>query len=213
MSWQTFFKLYGESKIETLISKAYAHPKRVVYPRQEDVLHAYTLTNPDTIKVVIIGQDPYILEGQAHGLAFSIESDTAKVPPTLKNIFKELELEYGMLRTRTNLSDWATQGVFLLNTILTVEAGVSLSHKHVGWQDLTAHTIEYLNQQKQPICYLLLGKDAQKYQSIITGSTSHIITAPHPSPLAAYRGFFGSNIFKEINLWLESNGQEPIQWI
>lgn len=211
MSWQQFYKLYGEEKIAAIIDRAYADG--IVYPPRKDVLKAYEMTSPDTIKVVILGQDPYILEGQAHGLAFSIYSEKAKVPPTLKNIFKELEFEYGMLRTNANLSDWAAQGVFLLNTILTVKEGVSLSHKHLDWQDFTLQTLQYLNTQPQPICYVLLGNDAKKFAPYITKVNAQLFFAPHPSPLAAYRGFFGSNIFKDVNRWLKSQNESEIRWI
>lgn len=210
MTWKHFFTLYGEDKIKELTQRAYTD--HTVFPKREDLLNAYTMTNPKTLNVVILGQDPYILEGQAHGLAFSIDNPKAKVPPTLKNIFKELELEYGIQRTNTNLSDWAKQGVFLLNTILTVVEGQSLSHKHIGWQDFTLQTLLYLNTCEQPICYILLGQDAQKYRHYITKDKACILCAPHPSPLAAYRGFFGSNIFKEVNTWLESQGSKPIAW-
>lgn len=211
MSWESFFNQYGKEKIAQLIDDAYI--KGEVFPRRKDVLQAYELTSPQAIKVVILGQDPYILAGQAHGLAFSIYSSEAKVPPTLKNIFKELENEFGNLRKDTNLTDWAMQGVFLLNTILTVESGKSLSHKNLGWQDFTTKTIEYLNTLNSPICYILLGNDAQRYRTYITSEHAHILCAPHPSPLAAYRGFFGSNIFKQTNEWLELHGQKSISWI
>lgn len=210
--WKEFFSRYGQTKLDTLIEEAY-NTKEKIYPPREFVLNAYQLTNKEDVKVVILGQDPYILENQAHGLAFSIYDKSAKVPPTLKNIFKELEIEYGENRTETNLEDWAKQGVFLLNTILTVEAGKSLSHKNKGWEDFTVATIEYLNEQEQPICYLLLGNDAKKYRKHITNPKAHIIEAPHPSPLAAYRGFFNSGIFKKTNDWLQKNGCEPIDWI
>lgn len=211
MSWNHFFELYGQDKIEHLITQAYESER--TFPPKELLFSAYEITQPDTISVVILGQDPYILEGQAHGLAFSIYDENAKVPPTLKNIFKELEIEYGIKRTNTNLSDWAKQGVFLLNTILTVKEGVSLSHKHIGWQDLTVQTLQYLNQSPQPICYIMLGNDAKKYSQYIQKENACILYAPHPSPLAAYRGFFQSNIFKETNNWLESHGQKPIKWL
>lgn len=210
--WEVFLKQYGKMKIEALIEAAY-NTDGIVYPPKQFVLNAYQLTPEDNVKVVILGQDPYILEGQAHGLAFSIYDEKAKVPPTLKNIFKELAIEYGETRTDTNLSDWANQGVFLLNTILTVEAGKSLSHKHIGWEDFTAATIEYLNEQKRPICYILLGNDAKKYRKMITNESAYVIEAPHPSPLAAYRGFFESNIFTKTNEWLQENGYEPIKWL
>lgn len=211
MQWETFFTMYGKEKLQELIDQAYL--SGVVYPKQEDVLRAYDMVEPEAIKVVLLGQDPYILEGQAHGLAFSIYDENAKVPPTLKNIFKELAYEYGVLRTKTNLSDWAQQGVFLLNTILTVEAGSSLSHKTLGWQDFTTQTIKYLNQQEQPICYILLGNDAQKYEKYITNKQACILKSAHPSPLAAYRGFFGSNIFKQANDWLLSQQLSEVKWI
>lgn len=210
--WTTFFEQYGDDKIQDLLKKSYSTTD-IIYPYREDVFTAYQMTPPNEVRVVILGQDPYILEGQAHGLAFSIYSSEAKVPPTMKNIFKELETEYGELRTNTNLTDWAKQGVFLLNTILTVKAGESLSHKHIGWQDFTKATIEYLNTLEQPICYLLLGNDARKYEKYITSQQAHIIHSAHPSPLAAYRGFFGSNVFLEVNQWLSENGVEPIRWL
>lgn len=211
MSWEPFFKQYGKAKIDTLVSAAYA--QKAIFPKREDVFKAYEITPPEAVKVVILGQDPYILPGQAHGLAFSIYSDEAKVPPTLKNIFKELENEFGSLRDNTNLTDWAKQGVFLLNTILTVEAGKSLSHKNIGWQDLTTQTVQYLNTLNQPICYILLGNDAKKYATYITNPKALILDTAHPSPLAAYRGFFGSDIFKKTNTWLQQNELNPIHWI
>lgn len=211
MSWEIFLNQYGIDNLHHLLDNAYA--TGIVFPKREDVLKAYEVTAPENVKVVLLGQDPYILDGQAHGLSFSIYDQNAKIPPTIKNIFKELETEYGVLRTNTNLIDWAEQGVLLLNTILTVQAGHSLSHKAIGWQDFTLKTIKYLNTLNQPICYLLLGNDAQKYERYITSKQAYILKSAHPSPLAAYRGFFGSNIFKNVNEWLENQNLNPIKWI
>ena len=183
-----------------------------VFPEEKNVFTALELTPFESVKVVILGQDPYHGFGQAHGLSFSVQKGTP-LPPSLKNIYKELQEDIGgELPTEGDLSHWAKQGVLLLNTVLTVEEGNANSHKGMGWERLTNRLIESLNELNHPVIFILWGKPAQDKEKLITNSNHVILKAPHPSPLSAYRGFFGSKPFSRVNDILMQQGQSPIRW-
>ena len=184
-----------------------------VFPEEKNVFNALELTPFESVKVVILGQDPYHGFGQAHGLSFSVQKGIP-LPPSLKNIYKELQEDIGgEFPTEGDLSHWAKQGVLLLNTVLTVEEGNANSHKGKGWERLTNRLIESLNELKHPVIFILWGKPAQDKEKLITNLSHVILKAPHPSPLSAYRGFFGSKPFSKVNEILIQQGQTPIRWI
>jgi len=183
-----------------------------VFPEENNVFNALELTPFESVKVVILGQDPYHGFGQAHGLSFSVQKGTP-LPPSLKNIYKELQEDIGgEFPTEGDLSHWAKQGVLLLNTVLTVEEGNANSHKGMGWERLTNRLIESLNELKHPVIFILWGKPAQDKEKLITNPNHVLLKAPHPSPLSAYRGFFGSKPFSKVNDILIQHGQTPIRW-
>ena len=183
-----------------------------VFPEEKNVFNALELTPFESVKVVILGQDPYHGFGQAHGLSFSVQKGIP-FPPSLRNIYKELQEDIGGdFPTEGDLSHWAKQGVLLLNTVLTVEEGNANSHKGKGWERLTNRLIESLNELKHPVIFILWGKPAQDKEKLITNSNHVILKAPHPSPLSAYRGFFGSKPFSKVNDILIQQGQTPIRW-
>ena len=183
-----------------------------VFPEEKNVFRALELTPFESVKVVILGQDPYHGFGQAHGLSFSVQKGIP-LPPSLKNIYKELQEDIGGdLPTEGDLTHWAKQGVLLLNTVLTVEEGNANSHKGMGWERLTNRLIESLNELNHPVIFILWGKPAQDKEKLITNSNHVILKAPHPSPLSAYRGFFGSKPFSRVNDILMQQGQSPIRW-
>ena len=183
-----------------------------VFPEEKNVFNALKLTPFESVKVVILGQDPYHGFGQAHGLSFSVQKGTP-LPPSLKNIYKELQEDIGGdLPTEGDLTHWAKQGVLLLNTVLTVEEGNANSHKGMGWETLTNRLIESLNELKHPVIFILWGKPAQDKEKLITNPNHVLLKAPHPSPLSAYRGFFGSKPFSKVNEILIQQGQTPIRW-
>ena len=183
-----------------------------VFPEEKDVFRALELTPFESVKVVILGQDPYHGFGQAHGLSFSVQKGTP-LPPSLRNIYKELQEDLGgELPTEGDLSHWAKQGVLLLNTVLTVEEGNANSHKGMGWERLTNRLIESLNELNHPVIFILWGKPAQDKEKLIMNPSHVILKSPHPSPLSAYRGFFGSKPFSRINDILIQQGQIPIRW-
>ena len=183
-----------------------------VFPEEKNVFNALKLTPFESVKVVILGQDPYHGFGQAHGLSFSVQKGIP-LPPSLKNIYKELQEDIGGdLPTEGDLTHWAKQGVLLLNTVLTVEEGNANSHKGMGWERLTNRLIESLNELKHPVIFILWGKPAQDKEKLITNPNHVILKAPHPSPLSAYRGFFGSKPFSRVNDILIQQGQIPIRW-
>ena len=183
-----------------------------VFPEEKNVFNALELTPFESVKVVILGQDPYHGFGQAHGLSFSVQKGIP-LPPSLKNIYKELQEDIGgEFPTEGDLSHWAKQGVLLLNTVLTVEEGNANSHKGKGWERLTNRLIESLNELKHPVIFILWGKPAQDKEKLIINPNHVILKAPHPSPLSAYRGFFGSKPFSRINDILIQQGQIPIRW-
>ena len=183
-----------------------------VFPEEKNVFNALELTPFESVKVVILGQDPYHGFGQAHGLSFSVQKGTP-LPPSLKNIYKELQEDIGgEFPTEGDLSHWAKQGVLLLNTVLTVEEGNANSHKGKGWERLTNRLIESLNELNHPVIFILWGKPAQDKEKLIINPNHVILKAPHPSPLSAYRGFFGSKPFSRVNGILIQQGQTPIRW-
>jgi len=186
--------------------------RKIIYPEKENIYNALKLTPPDKVRVVILGQDPYINPGEAHGLAFSVEQ--GRIPPSLQNIYKELNADIGMNIPKTgNLVSWAEQGVLLLNTSLTVEAGKSNSHAGKGWEQLTDYIIKYLGQKNNSIVFILWGRNAQSKEKFIITNPKHLILkAPHPSPLSASSGFFGCGHFSKTNKFLSDNGLDVIEW-
>jgi uracil-DNA glycosylase len=184
----------------------------IVLPPQEKILAAFDVCPLEITKVVIVGQDPYHGQGQAHGLAFSVNSRTA-IPPSLRNIFKEREADLGLsIPEHGDLTAWAQQGTLLLNSVLTVRAGEAHSHRNQGWETFTDHVISYLNTQKTSCVFVLWGSHAQQKIHLIDDQRHHIVTAPHPSPLSAHRGFLGSRPFSNINNYLTTKGQKAINW-
>lgn len=182
-----------------------------IYPPAKDLFSAFRLTEFDNIKVVILGQDPYHEEGEAMGLSFSVR-EGIKMPPSLMNIFKELYSDLGIKRIKTDLSDWAKQGVFLLNTVLTVEEGKPNSHKDKGWELFTDEVIKKISNVKENIVFILWGNNAREKESIIDKNKHYIICSPHPSPFSANKGFFGSKPFSKTNKYLESKGISTIKF-
>lgn len=187
--------------------------KRVaVYPQADEIFTAFHLTPLEKVKVVIIGQDPYHGPGQAHGLCFSVKPEV-DIPPSLVNIYKELQDDIGCdIPNHGYLTSWAEQGVLLLNTVLTVQAHKPMSHRGVGWEQFTDAAIRVLNEVDRPIVFVLWGKPAQEKAQMLNNPKHQILKAPHPSPLSAYRGFFGSKPFSQANQFLQDNGIEPIDW-
>ncbi len=191
-----------------------AYTTTVCYPPGKFIFEAFNRTPFDRVKVVILGQDPYHGPRQAHGLCFSVQ-DGIQPPPSLLNIYKELETEYGTKidRTHGNLSFWADQGVLLLNATLTVQQGQPASHQGKGWETFTDAAIDALSRQREHIVFLLWGSYAQQKGRIIDRSRHLVLEAPHPSPLSAHRGWFGCNHFVKTNQYLEQHGIDPIRWI
>lgn len=207
--WQLFFenevtKPYYQ-RLMSQVNQAYQ--VSTIYPAYQNIFRAFELTPFAEVKVVIFGQDPYH-NGQATGLAFSVSSDE-KLPASLRNIFQELESDLGIKRTNGDLTDWSKQGVLLLNTALTVEAHQANSHQNLGWSTFIQDVISYLN-QRHDIIYVLWGKQAQKLKPMI--KNGYFIESVHPSPLSAYRGFFGSAPFSKINQILAEKNEQLINW-
>lgn len=186
--------------------------KKLILPHSSLWFNALTTTDLDQVKVVILGQDPYPTPGHAHGLCFSVMPEVKPIPKSLVNIYKELEQDLGIVNTNGNLQSWAEQGVLLLNSVLTVEASKANSHQGQGWEQLTDRIIEVLNEQASPIVFVLWGAYAQKKGRIVNNPQHLVLRSPHPSPLSAYRGFFGSKPFSKINDFLIENGKAPINW-
>ncbi len=184
-----------------------------IFPHTRDYFRAFDLTPFEKVRVVILGQDPYHGPGQAHGLCFSVRDGVA-FPPSLLNIFKELQSDLGLTRpTRGDLSAWAEQGVLLLNSVLTVREGQAASHQRRGWERFTDVVVQQLNQQREGIVFVLWGAYAQKKGALIDRQKHHVIESVHPSPLSASRGFFGSRPFSKINAYLRSRGEAEIDWM
>ncbi len=185
----------------------------VIYPPGEFIFNALNSTPFDAVKVVILGQDPYHGPGQAHGLCFSVQDGVA-VPPSLLNIYKELEADLGSDRPAGgNLQNWAEQGVLLLNAVLTVERGRAGAHQGKGWEEFTDRIVSELNNSRDGLVFMLWGSYAMKKGAVIDRSKHLVLTAPHPSPLSAHRGFFGCRHFSKANTWLEQHGQALINWV
>ena len=185
---------------------------RQIFPPADDIFNAFALTPLHEVKVVILGQDPYHGEGQAHGLCFSVKPDV-EIPPSLVNIYKELQDDCGCeIPNNGYLTKWAKQGVLLLNTVLTVRAHQANSHRGIGWEEFTDAAIRILNEQDRPMVFILWGKPAQMKKSMLTNPNHMIIESPHPSPLSAYRGFFGSRPFSRTNKFLREHGIKEIDW-
>ena len=183
-----------------------------IFPPGEQIFNALNTTPLDSVKVVILGQDPYHGPGQAHGLCFSVLPGVA-VPPSLKNIFKELKADLGVpIPSHGNLQSWAEQGVLLLNAVLTVEKAMAASHQGKGWEQFTDRVVEVVNQSKEQVVFLLWGSYAQKKGLIIDRKRHNVLQSTHPSPLSAYRGFLGCQHFSQVNQYLEKTGQQPIDW-
>lgn len=184
----------------------------VIFPPADDIFNAFHLTPLRNVKVVILGQDPYHNVGQAHGLCFSVKPDV-EIPPSLVNIYKELQDDIGCtIPNHGYLTKWAEQGVLMLNTVLTVRAHQANSHHGIGWEEFTDAAIRAVNAQDRPIVYILWGRPAQAKKTMLNNPKHLILEAPHPSPLSAYRGFFGSKPFSQTNEFLKANGVEPIDW-
>lgn len=183
-----------------------------IFPPADDIFNAFHLTPLNDVKVVILGQDPYHNIGQAHGLSFSVKPGI-EAPPSLVNIYNELKEDLGCyIPNNGYLVKWAKQGVLLLNTVLTVRAHQANSHRGIGWEDFTNAVIRILNEQDRPIVFLLWGRPAQNKMSMLNNPNHLILTAPHPSPLSAYRGFFGCKHFSQTNAFLSRHGIDPIDW-
>lgn len=212
--WDTILKDEWEKpyykELRVFLKKEYS--SRKIYPDMHDIFNALKYTSFENTRVVILGQDPYHNVGQAHGLCFSVKKGV-EPPPSLKNIFAELESDIGCsIPNHGELTDWAQQGVLMLNTVLTVRAGEANSHKDKGWERFTDRIIEELNRKQTPIVFLLWGSPARKKAEIITNPIHKKLITVHPSPLSAYRGFFGSKHFSRANEILTESGQKAIDW-
>lgn len=195
--------------LDTFVTREYA--TETVYPPRPLIFRALELTPPEAVRVVILGQDPYPNAGQAHGLCFSVPSGV-EPPPSLRNIFRELAADAGVHATSTDLTPWAEQGVLLLNTVLTVRAGEAGSHRGHGWEQFTDAAIRAVSATAAAAVFALWGKDAQAKRALVDETRHTVLTAAHPSPLAAWRGFFGSRPFTQANAALEDAKREPVDW-
>jgi len=216
-NWSSFLnhelsQTYMQQTLEYIANKR--AEGTAVYPPKSQVFSAFDATPLSDIKVVILGQDPYHGEGQAHGLCFSVLPEVKKLPPSLKNIYKELVTDINGFTTPEHgyLQGWAEQGVFLLNTVLTVEQGQAHSHKHLGWEQFTDNVIAHINEHCQGVVFILWGAHAQKKGKSIDRQRHHVLAGPHPSPLSAHRGFFGCQHFSKTNELLIGQGAQPINW-
>lgn len=187
------------------------YKSKIIFPPYQNIFDALRFTDYDEVKVVILGQDPYHGLGEAHGLSFSVK-ENVKMPPSLQNMFKELYSDLGIKRTKSDLTDWAKQGVLLLNSIMTVEKDKPLSHKDKGWEIFTDTVISKLNDRIDPVIFVLWGSFARSKKDLITNNRHKIIESVHPSPLSANRGFFGSKPYSKINNYLKYIGKEEIKW-
>lgn len=212
--WKTIIGAEFEKEYYRKLGKFvnYEYQKGTVYPEKDDIFTAFRLTPLSNVKVVILGQDPYHEPGQAHGLAFSVKPGV-EIPPSLVNIYKELHDDLGCyIPDNGFLGKWAEQGVLLLNTVLTVRAHQALSHRGVGWETFTDAVIAAVNRIDRPIVFLLWGSPAQRKAEMLNNPNHLVLKAPHPSPLSAYRGFFGCKHFSTANRFLSEHGVEPIDW-
>ncbi len=212
--WKTVIGAEFEKEYYRKLGKFvnYEYQKGTVYPEKDDIFTAFRLTPLSEVKVVILGQDPYHEPGQAHGLAFSVKPGV-EIPPSLVNIYKELHDDLGCyIPDNGYLGKWAEQGVLLLNTVLTVRAHQALSHRGVGWETFTDAVIRAVNTIDRPIVFLLWGSPAQRKAEMLNNPKHLVLKAPHPSPLSAYRGFFGCRHFSTANRFLSEHGIDPIDW-
>lgn len=216
-SWKEILKEEFEKDyfktLSALIEAEYKIKPSKIFPDYNEIFNALNLCSFHNVKVVIIGQDPYPTKGHAHGLCFSVKKDVQPLPKSLKNLFLELNEDLGIKKTETGcLTDWAKQGVLLLNTVLTVEEGKPDSHSNFGWDIFTDEIIINLNKHRSNLVYILWGAKAIKKTVLIDSKRNLILTAPHPSPLSAYRGFFGCKHFSKTNTYLLENGISSIEW-
>ena len=188
-----------------------AHKTKIIFPEEKNLFSTLKLTDYDKVKVVILGQDPYHGEGEANGLCFSVNSDV-KIPPSLQNIFKELKSDLNIERTNTDLTDWAKQGILLLNTVLTVEKDKAFSHRGKGWEIFTDKIIEKLNEKEDGVVFVLWGNAARSKKTLLTNKLHKIVESAHPSPLSYSRGFKDSKPFSKVNNLLRSMGKDEIKW-
>lgn len=212
-SWKPFLKSEFEKpyfkELSAFLHEAYA--KTTIFPKKTQVFSAFT-TDLNKVKVVILGQDPYHTPGAAHGLAFSVPP-SAPIPPSLINIYKEIDSDLGHHANKTGyLGHWQEQGILLLNNVLTVEAHKAGSHRSKGWEIFTEATIKYLNETQPHLVFILWGRDARSKKPLINTAKHYVLESAHPSPLSAYAGFFGSKPFSKCNEKLVSWGYEPIEW-
>ena len=212
-SWKPFLKSEFDKPYFKELSKFLhqAYETKTIYPKKSLVFSAFA-TDLNEVKVVILGQDPYHTPGTAHGLAFSVP-DTAPIPPSLVNIYKEIDNDIGHHKNATgNLRNWQNQGVLLLNTVLTVEAHKAGSHRGKGWETFTTEVIKYLNETRPHLVFILWGRDARNKKSLIDAKKHLILESPHPSPLSAYNGFFGNHHFSKTNEFLKAHDMNIIEW-
>lgn len=199
-----YAQLYNKVKDE--------YATQIIYPKADDIFNAFHLTPLKNVKVVILGQDPYHNVGQAHGLCFSVQPQV-DIPPSLVNIYQELKDDLGCyIPNHGHLVKWAENGVLLLNTVLTVRAHQANSHQGIGWEQFTDAVIQAVNAEDRPIVFLLWGRPAQAKKKMLTNPNHLVLEAPHPSPLSAYRGFFGCKHFSKANAFLQEHGVTPVDW-
>lgn len=210
-SWDEILKEEFKKDYFVNIEKQLEKTNKIIYPKKENIFRALKLTDYNDIKVVILGQDPYHGENEANGLCFSVNKDV-KIPPSLRNIFKELKEDLNIERDNTDLSDWAMQGILLLNTILTVEKDKPFSHKNLGWNYFTDNIINKINQKKESVIFVLWGNAAREKKKLITNKNHIIIESAHPSPLSYTRGFKNSKPFSKINKILKEQNKKEIKW-
>ncbi len=214
-SWLVHLKSEFEKEymknLKSFLQQEYSKGK-IIYPSKENYFKAFQLTPFEKVKVVILGQDPYHGPGQAHGLSFSVPAGVA-LPPSLQNIFKELQADLGFTKPSSgNLEEWAKQGVFLLNSVLTVEGGQAASHQKKGWELFTDVVIQKLSEHRENLVFLLWGSYAQKKAAFVDRKKHYVLESVHPSPLSAHRGFFGTKPFSKINNYLKENQVSEIKW-
>jgi uracil-DNA glycosylase len=214
-NWQSVVPFFAEHKHEALLAQvAEMRQHATIFPAQENILRIFDMLDPDAVRIVILGQDPYHGAGQAHGLSFSVP-EGVKIPPSLRNIFKEITTDVyeGEKQVFSNdLTRWATQGVFLLNATLTVEESKAGSHKDLGWQGLTDQVVKAISDSCQHVVFILWGAHAQKKKGVIDLTKHLVLESAHPSPLSAHNGFFGSRPFSKANAYLTEHGFDPIKW-
>ena len=212
--WDLKLKIIWESPGFKNFYKKIIHEydTKEIYPPKDFIFNALKLTSYEKTKVVIVGRDPYDGKGEAHGLSFSVQKGI-KIPPSLKNIYKELYDDLGVLpKDNGDLTGWALQGVLLLNSVLTVEKDKAASHRNLGWEPMTDYIIKLLNLKNEPVVFILWGNFAKEKAKLITNPHHYIVMSPHPSPFSAYSGFFGSKPFSKTNEFLIKNGLVPIDW-